>query len=106
MLAPVGAVWAERLARLRESGQSEDPEVLRQAAADFEALLVAEMLKSARASGGGWLGSGDDEAGATMVELAEQQFAQALAAAGGLGLADLIVAGLSGKVGEVGPSGR
>jgi Rod binding domain-containing protein len=96
MLAPIGEVWAERLARLRESGRSEDPELLKQAAADFEALLVAEMLKSARSSGGGWLGSGEDEAGATMVELAEQQFAQALAAAGGLGLADLIVKGLRG----------
>lgn len=97
MIAPLGEVWAERLARLKESGRQEDPELLRQAAAEFEALLVAEMLKAARASGEGWLGIGEDEAGATMVELAEQQFAQALAGAGGLGLAELIVKGLRAK---------
>lgn len=97
MIAPVGAIWAERLVRLKESGRREDPELLRQAAAEFEALLVAEMLKAARASGEGWLGSGEDEAGATMVELAEQQFAQALAEAGGLGLAELVVEGLRAK---------
>lgn len=97
MIAPLGEVWAERLVRLKESGQREDPELLRQAAAEFEALLVTEMLKAARASGEGWLGVGEDEAGATMVELAEQQFAQALAGAGGLGLAKLIVEGLRTK---------
>lgn len=97
MIAPLGEVWAERLARFKESGRGEDPELLRQAAAEFEALLVTEMLKAARASGEGWLGSGKDEAGATMVELAEQQFAQALAGAGGLGLAELIVEGLRTK---------
>ena len=39
------------------------------------------MLKSARESGGGLIGVGDDEndANSTMVELGEQQFAQALA---------------------------
>lgn len=98
MLAPVAEIWAERLARLKEAGRQEDPELLRQAAAEFESILVAEMLKSARESAsGGWLGSGEEKAGATMVELAEQQLAQALAAAGGLGLAGLIVQGLARK---------
>jgi Rod binding domain-containing protein len=96
MLAPVAEIWAERLARLKEAGKPEDPELLRQAAAEFEAILVGEMLRSAReGASGGWLGSGEEKAGATMVELAEQQLAEALAAAGGLGLAGLIVAGLA-----------
>jgi len=67
------------------------------AAADFEALLLAEMLKSAReSSGGGWSGTGgdDDDANSTLVELGEQQFAQALASGGGLGIAKMVVAGL------------
>jgi Rod binding domain-containing protein len=98
MLVPVAEIWAGRLARLKEAGRPDDPELLRQAAAEFESLLVAEMLKSAReASSGGWLGAGEEKAGATMVDLAEQQLAQALAAAGGLGLASLIVEGLSRK---------
>ncbi len=58
-----------------------------QAARDFEALMISELLKSMPE---GWLGTGDDHAGAYAVDLAEQQFAGALAASGGLGLAALI----------------
>ncbi len=98
MLIPVAELWAGRLARLREAGKQDDPELFRAAAAEFESILVAELLRSAREGGsGGWLGSGEEKAGGTMVELAEQQLAQALAAAGGLGLAALIAQGLSRK---------
>jgi Rod binding domain-containing protein len=69
---------------------------IRHAAADFEALLLGQMLKSAReASGGGLTGDDDDsDANSTMIELGEQQFAQALASSGGLGIAEMIVTGL------------
>jgi flagellar protein FlgJ len=98
MIAPVAAIWTERLARLKEAGKQDDPELLKQAAAEFESLLIAEMLKSVReASSGGWLGAGEEKAGAVMVDLAEQQFAQALAAGGGLGLAGILVEGLTRK---------
>lgn len=98
MLAPVAEIWTERLARLKEAGKQDDPELLRQAAAEFEAILVAELLKSSRGdSSEGWLGSGEEKAGATMVELAEQQLAQALAVGGGLGLAALVLQGLAKK---------
>jgi Rod binding domain-containing protein len=64
---------------------------------DFEALLIAQMLKLARESGGGMTGDSDeqDETNSTMVELGEQQLAQALSASGGLGLAKMVVAGLT-----------
>jgi peptidoglycan hydrolase FlgJ len=76
----------------------QDPEKVRAAAQQFEALMIEQMLKSARASGSGdWSGTSDDETGSTMCELAEQQFAQALASGGGLGLAKMIVAGLERK---------
>jgi len=56
------------------------------------------MLKTARKGGGGGLtGDGDDDdddANNTMIELGEQQFAQALASSGGLGIAKMVVAGL------------
>jgi flagellar protein FlgJ len=98
MIAPVAAIWTERLARLKEAGKQDDPELLKQAAAEFESLLIAEMLKSVReASSGGWLGAGEEKAEAVMVDLAEQQFAQALAAGGGLGLAGILVEGLTRK---------
>ncbi len=63
-----------------------------QAAKDFEALLLTQILKTAReGNGGGWLGGGDDQAGATMVEVAEEHLAKTLAAGRGLGIAQLLL---------------
>ena len=41
---------------------SAKPENVREAAQQFESLLIAQLLKTAResGSGGGWLGTGDD----------------------------------------------
>jgi peptidoglycan hydrolase FlgJ len=80
------------------SASSKDtPEKIRQAATEFEALLIAQLLKSARESGGGITGDGDeqDETNSTMLELGEQQMAQALSSSGGLGIANMVVAGLT-----------
>lgn len=62
------------------------------AAQQFEALLIGQLLKSAReAGGGGWLGAGDDDdAGETGVEVAEQELARLLATKGGFGLARMV----------------
>ena len=63
-----------------------------QAATDFEALLLGQMLKTAREAL-----EGDDEEkdpNSAMVEFGEQQFAQALAGSGGFGIAKMVVAGL------------
>ncbi len=66
------------------------------AARQFESLLLAQMLKAMRqADSGGWLGAGEEEAGSAALELAEEQFAQALSASGGLGLAKLVASGLN-----------
>ena len=80
------------------SAKKDSPARIRQAATDFEALLLAQMLKSAREASGGGLsadGAGDTEENVTMVELGEQQFAQALASSGGLGIAKMVVTGLA-----------
>ena len=75
--------------------RSDDPKRIADAAQQFESLLIAQLLKSMRESGaGGWLGTGNDQAGAQAVELAEGQMAEALAKQGGLGLAHLVVKGL------------
>jgi len=73
------------------------PKTIEAAAKQFEALMIAQLLKEARGSEGGWLGSGEDSGSATAAELAEEQFAQALAANGGLGLSKQIVASLSAR---------
>ncbi|MBZ5611664.1 MAG: hypothetical protein LAP38_25670 [Acidobacteriia bacterium] len=79
--------------------QADNPAKIRKGATDFEALLLAQMLRSAREAGGTGLtgdGSDDDsEANSSLVELGEQQFAQALASRGGLGIAKMVVAGLT-----------
>ncbi len=66
-----------------------------EAAKQFEALIVGQVLKVSReSSDGGWLGSGEDQGGELAVELGEQAFAQAIAARGGLGIAKLVKASL------------
>ena len=71
----------------------DSPEKIRDAAQQFESLLIGQLLKSMRGEGG-WLGTGDDAAGDCAAGFAEQQLAAAMAAAGGLGLAGLISSGL------------
>lgn len=73
-----------------------DNKKLKSSAQQFEALLLAQMLRSMRESGsGGWLGTGEDSTAASAMEMAEEQFAQAMSAQGGLGLATMVTRGLS-----------
>ena len=82
----------------RFRGQPDTPEAVREVAREFEALLIAQLVKSMRGAGG-WLESGSETEG-LMVEIAEQQLARALAAGGGLGLAELVAEGLEVERGE------
>ena len=68
---------------------------IRESAKQFEALLIGQIIRTMRESSGGWLGSGEDQASASMSEFAEQQMAQVLSSNGGFGLASLIEQGLS-----------
>lgn len=73
------------------------PDNLKDAAGKFEALLIAQMLKSARKTdSGGWTGE-SDQSGSTMMDMAEQQLADLLGSQGGLGLAKLVVTQLGPK---------
>jgi len=74
---------------------AEDAGKINDAAHQFEALLIGQMLKSMRDSEGGWMGTGEDEAASSAMEYAQEMFAQALASNGGLGLANLIAKGLT-----------
>jgi Rod binding domain-containing protein len=69
---------------------------LNQVAQEFESLLIAQLMRGMRESGGagGWLGCGEDKSSAAISEFAEQMVARTLAASGGLGLASLISQGL------------
>jgi peptidoglycan hydrolase FlgJ len=74
---------------------SNDDSKMAKVGKQFEALIVGQVLKAAReASDGGWLGTGDDQTGELALEMAEQGFAQAVAARGGLGISKSVLANL------------
>ena len=79
-MAPVGG------ARTSETRQPDPPEKVLDAAQQFEALMLGQILRAAREGGGG--------ASDCAMDYAEQQFATVMARNGGLGLARLIVQGL------------
>jgi flagellar protein FlgJ len=69
----------------------DDPRKVTKAAQEFEALLIGQMMRQVREASS--LGDGD-QASSSIMEMAEQQLAQVLAAGGGLGLSKLVVKGL------------
>jgi Rod binding domain-containing protein len=74
---------------------------IKDAAQQFEALMIGQLLKSAKGDGesGGWLGAGeDDQTGQSAVDYAQQQLASVISKNGGIGLTDFIVHGLHKKV--------
>ena len=79
------------------TAKADTPEKVRDAAQQFEALLIGQILRSARQSGSGWLG-GEDSSAKCATDYAAQQFAAVLAQKGGLGLPDMIAKGLKPKL--------
>jgi Rod binding domain-containing protein len=68
-----------------------DPLKLKQAAQEFESLLLAQILRSVREAGsGGWLGSGENQEMSSTMELAEAQLSRAMAQSGALGITKLL----------------
>jgi Rod binding domain-containing protein len=95
-LIPEGETFHQALQTA--SGKTDTPDKTSSVAKQFEALMIGQMLKTAReASGGGWLGNEDDQGdqtGSLVMELGEQGLSQALAAHGGLGIAKMVTANL------------
>ena len=79
----------------QDTTNSKDAAKLKDSACQFEALLIGQMLRSARESGASWFGAGEDEASSSAVGMAEEHLAQALTAGGGLGLSRMIADGLA-----------
>jgi Rod binding domain-containing protein len=95
-ISGVGAT--ERSGKFQAGAKAADLVTIDGAAKQFEALMLAYLFRSARETAGeGWLGSGEDQTASLALELAEEQFAEALAAQGGLGIASLIVSGLKSQ---------
>lgn len=80
------------------SSKKDTPEKIQTAAKQFEALLIGQLMKSMHdPDSKGWLGD-EDESSQSAMEMAEEQFAQAMANGGGLGLARMVVQGLNRSV--------
>jgi Rod binding domain-containing protein len=73
--------------------KTDSPEKIKDAAQQFEGLLLSQILSSIHEDSG-WLGSGSDSSSGAATSFAEQQLAGMIAQKGGLGLAGMISAGL------------
>lgn len=85
------------------AAKTNEPGKIHEAAQQFESLLIGELLKSSR--GSGWLGTDDEEAGQTGIEMAEQQLSQLMASSGGLGISHMIESGLKADSAKVAANG-
>ena len=94
MLPPVWPSTASTVS-IPSTQTKDDPAKVLDAARQFEALLLGQMMKSMRDSEGGWMGTDDDDAASSAMEYGQEMFAQSMAAQGGLGLAKMLAAGLS-----------
>jgi len=70
-----------------------DPAKIQDAAQQFEALLLGQILETV-SKDGGWLGSGEDSASSCANGFAQEQLAGMMAQQGGFGLSKLIAEGL------------
>lgn len=76
------------------------PSKIHEAAQQFEALMIGEMMKSSRESGSWGLSDEDADPGQdTFSGMAESQFANALARSGGLGLSRMVEQSVSQQAG-------
>jgi Rod binding domain-containing protein len=73
------------------AAHTQQPKDLAEAAKQFEALLLHQLLQMAHGDENGWLGSGDDASAAPAIGMAEESLAQGIAKSGGLGLSAVIV---------------
>lgn len=91
----INAVGARAPAPPEAPANGRDPGKVKDAARQFEGLMLAQLLRSMRQSGeGGWLGTGEDHTAGSMMEVAEEHLARTIAAQGGIGLASMVLQGL------------
>lgn len=87
------------------AGDAPHPKTAAEAARQFEALLLAQMLRTAHASSNSLDGE-EDATSESMWDVATQHFAQLLADSGGVGLASMITRGLQAPQKEQEPDAR
>lgn len=93
-MLPLVSPSTDSAASTNSTPPKDDPAKVQDAARQFEALLLGQMMKSMRDSEGGWMGTDDDDAASSAMEYGQEMFAQSMATQGGFGLAKLLVTGL------------
>jgi Rod binding domain-containing protein len=95
MAIPPVALNALNFTGVASTHKADSPEKIKDAASQFEALMIGQILKAAHGdSDEGAFGGDADPASASAMDFANDYFARAMAAKGGLGLTNMIVAGL------------
>jgi Rod binding domain-containing protein len=101
MLDSIAGLTPATAAIADQSGDSsKKTQQIKDASQQFESLMIAELLKSARSDSdsASFLGAGDDDqTGQTAVDYAEQQLASLMSKSGGIGLSKFIEQGLAKK---------
>lgn len=93
----INSATAAAPANPTEARKTDDPVKIRDAAQQFEALLIGQILKDVSASAG-TCGFGEaDASSSSMLEMANEQFARTIAARGGLGLAGMVCRDIAAK---------
>jgi len=96
-IPPINATAASALnfTGVGNTRKVDSPEKIKDAASQFEGLMIGQILKAAHGdSDEGAFGGDADPASASAMDFANEYFARAMAAKGGLGLSNMIVAGL------------
>jgi Rod binding domain-containing protein len=95
MAIPPVALSALNFTGVPSTHKADSPEKIKDAASQFEGLMIGQILKAAHGdSDEGAFGGEADPASASAMDFANEYFARAMAAKGGLGLSNMIVAGL------------
>ena len=79
------------LTQAQGSRKVDDPAKIKQAAEQFEALLIGQIFKEMTSSASKGALGGEDPSSSSVLEMAQECFAQAVASRGGLGLSANIV---------------
>ena len=90
-MTPIGAIGT---GAAHAAPAASTPEKLHSVAQQFEALLINELLKTAREAAKDDDSDGD-QAGDSAMDMAQSQFAQSIAMSGGLGLSHMIESGVA-----------
>ena len=72
----IDGVFPPAVDTTRSAEPPRDPQKVREAAQQFESLLISQMLKSMRESGNSWLGTDGDSASESAVGMAEEELAK------------------------------